>query len=77
MYNCRDGALHLTLLPKATHILRVLLDGRLVLRRAIAGVTFWDGTIPIPSDLSRDSCVFTIVGQQLLGSTRISFERHQ
>jgi hypothetical protein len=77
VYNCRDGALHLTLLPKATHILRVLLDGRLVLRRAIAGVSFWDGTIPVPSDLSRDTCVFTIVGQQLLGSTHISFERDQ
>jgi hypothetical protein len=74
VYDCRHGHLVLTLLPKATKVLRIFLDGRLVLRQAIAGVA-WHGAIPVPPSSSARLCTFTIVPQQLLGSTQIAFVR--
>jgi Dolichyl-phosphate-mannose-protein mannosyltransferase len=75
VYDCKRGRLELTLLPKQTNVLRILLDGRLVLRQAIGGLGVWHGTIPVPTTRQARRCTFTIVGQQLLGSTRIDFAR--
>lgn len=75
VYDCKHGRLELTLLPKQTNVLRILLDGRLVLRQAIGGLGVWHGTIPVPPTRQARRCTFTIVGQQLLGSTRIDFAR--
>lgn len=49
IYGCQPGQLELTLLPKATNILRILFDGRLVLRREIGGSSVWHGTVPVPA----------------------------
>jgi hypothetical protein len=65
----------LTLLPKATSVLRVLLNGRLILRQAIGGLDAWQGAIPVPATEARATCTFTIIPTPLLGSTNISFTR--
>ena len=52
----------------------VLPDGRVVLRRDIAGRLRWRGSIPVPSD-HRGLCRFGIRGGLLLGSTVRTFER--
>jgi hypothetical protein len=75
VYRCAGGQLELTLLPKATNVLRILLDGRLVLRQEIAGLDAWHGTIPVPARHPRANCTFTIIPTPLLGSTNISFVR--
>ena len=73
VYDCQGGQLELTLLPKATHLLRILLDGRLVLERRIDKKPVWHGTLHIPASRTSRNCTFTIEGQSLLGSTRIAF----
>ncbi len=73
-YGCAGGRLELTLLPKATNVLRVLLDGRLILRRTIGGRDSWTGSIAVPPRWPRPNCTFTILPTPLLGSTRIAFE---
>jgi hypothetical protein len=75
VYDCKQGRLELTLLPKRTNILQILLDGRTVLRQPVGGLSVWRGTIPVPTTRHPRRCTFTIVGQQLLGSTRIDFTR--
>lgn len=75
VYDCKHGRLQLTLLPKLTNVLRILLDGRLVLRQTIGGLSTWNGTVPVPTPARAQRCTFTIVGQQLLGSTHIDFTR--
>jgi hypothetical protein len=75
VYNCRGGELHLTLLPKATRVVRVALDGKVVLRQSIAGLKFWNGTVSAPPSAEPRKCVFTITGQTLLGSTVVDFSR--
>ncbi len=75
VYGCTSGQLELTLLPKATNLLRVSLNGRLVLQRTIGGLPVWHGTIPVPESRRPRRCTFTIAGRQLLGSTRIDFVR--
>jgi dolichyl-phosphate-mannose-protein mannosyltransferase len=74
VYGCAGGALHLTLLPKATKVLTVTLDGRVALRRNIAGRLSWTGSIPVPAR-HRGLCRFGIKGGLLLGSTVRTFER--
>jgi hypothetical protein len=74
-YDCRGGRLGLTLLPKATDVLRVALDGRTVLRRRIGGRDSWYGTVPVPASHAGRRCRFTIHGGLLLGSTVRSFDR--
>ena len=75
VYDCRGGQLQLTLLPKATDRLRILLNGRLALERKIGGLNFWTGEIPVPVSKSSHICRFTILPQPLLGSTHIGFVR--
>jgi hypothetical protein len=75
VYDCERGQLELTLLPKSTNVLRILLDGRVVLRRTIGSLGIWHGTIAVPTTRHPRRCTFTIIGQKLLGSTRIDFVR--
>jgi hypothetical protein len=74
VYACAGGSLALTLLPKATDVVRATLDGAQVLRRRIAGLESWHGSIPVPAS-HKGSCRFTIRGGPLLGSTLLAFER--
>jgi hypothetical protein len=73
-YACAGGTLELTLIPKATDVVSVLLDGRPVLRRRIGGLRSWHGSIPVPRSHAR-TCHFTIRGGPLLGSTVVAFQR--
>jgi Dolichyl-phosphate-mannose-protein mannosyltransferase len=75
VYGCSAGRLELTLLPKATDTLRVLLDGRQVLRQQIGGNDSWNATVGVPRSARPRLCTFTILPQSLLGSTRIEFVR--
>jgi hypothetical protein len=74
VYDCRGGTLHLTLIPKATDVLRILLNGRLALRTRLAGREFWQGTVAVPPRRG-GVCRFTIIPQPLLGSTEVRFTR--
>ena len=74
VYGCAGGKLDLTLLPKATNILTISLDGRRVLRERIGGRDSWRGSIPVPVS-HRGLCRFRIRGGLLLGSTVRTFER--
>ena len=75
VYRCAGGRLELTLLPKATDVLQILLDGKPVLRRVIGGHLFWQGSVPVPASRNQPTCTFTIIPTPLLGSTRIDFVR--
>ncbi len=74
-YDCGGGQLQLTLLPKATRTVRVLLNGQGVLTQSIAGLKYWNGTVYVPPSARPETCVFTIEGQSLLGSTIVKFVR--
>ena len=73
-YACAGGSLELTLLPKATTVVRVTLDGAQVLRRNIGGLESWHGTVAVPASHT-GTCHFTIRGGALLGSTVVAFLR--
>ena len=75
VYDCGGGRLELTLLPKATDVVEVLLGRRVVLRRRIAGLDSWHGVIHVPPSVGPRICRFTVRGGLLLGSTVIAFER--
>jgi hypothetical protein len=75
VYDCGGGQLELTLLPKSTRVVEVLLDGRVALRAAIGGMDYWNGTVHVPRAPTPRVCHFTIRGQTLLGSTRVAFVR--
>ena len=75
VYRCAGGRLELTLIPKATRVLRISLDGRPVLRRSIGGLESWHGSVPVPAHRRHTTCTFRIVPTPLLGSTRIEFVR--
>jgi hypothetical protein len=72
-YDCAGGRLSLTLLPKQTGTVTLRLDGRVVQRARIAGLPYWNGTIFVPPSRSPRVCHFEIDGQNLLGSTQITF----
>jgi hypothetical protein len=74
VYGCGGGRLHLTLLPKATNVVTVSLDGERVVRQRIGGRESWNGWIPVPASHT-GVCKFTIRGGLLLGSTVRTFER--
>ena len=75
VYRCAGGQLELTLIPKATRILRIFLDGKPVLRRSIGGLDAWHGSLSVPTHRAQPNCTFQIVPTPLLGSTRIEFVR--
>ena len=72
-YDCAGGRLELTLLPKATKIVTLKLDGKVVQRAKIEDLAYWNGTVFVPPGSSPHVCHFEIDGQTLLGSTRIEF----
>jgi hypothetical protein len=72
-YDCAGGHLELTLLPKATTVVTLQLDGNVIQRARIGGLEYWNGTIDVPPSPSPHVCRFEIDGQSLLGSTRIVF----
>ena len=75
VYDCRPGGrLELTLLPKSTSTLRVVLNGRLALDEPMTGDA-WNATVVVPPSHHAGVCTFTIVPQSLLGSTKIDFVR--
>jgi len=75
VYDCAGGRLKLTLLPKATKVLTILLNGKVALRRHIGGLDSWRGAVEVPRASKPRLCKFTIEGQELLGSTQIEFLR--
>ena len=75
VYDCKGGHLELTLLPKATDMLRVRLNRRLALQIRIGGLASWHGSLPVPRSTQPRLCTFTIEPHPLLGSTRIDFVR--
>jgi hypothetical protein len=75
VYDCAGGRLEMTLLPKETKVVTVLLDGHVATRAKIGGLPYWNGTVEVPQSPSTRVCHFTILGESLLGSTRIEFVR--
>ena len=76
VYGCGPGQLELTLLGKEGFETRVLLDGDVVARNAIAPGTIWRPAIPAPADADGSRmCVYRIETDGLIGSTRIDFVR--
>ena len=75
VYDCAGGRLELTLLPKATDVVTIALDGRVALRTRIGGLPSWNGGVEVPPSPTPRMCRFTIEGGELLGSTRIEFVR--
>ena len=73
-YGCAGGVLHLTLLPKATSVVTISLDGTRVRRVPVAGLESWTTAIRVPRS-HVGTCRFKIRGGLLLGSTVRSFER--
>jgi len=74
-YDCDGGRLALTLLPKLTQVVTVMLDGKVALRASLAGKPFYDATVNVPRSARPRLCHFTIEAQALLGTTRIAFTR--
>jgi hypothetical protein len=74
VYDCGGGQLRLTLIPKKTSRLRVLLDGTVVVDRHIGGPSVAED-VDVPPSPEPRHCRFTIVPQSLLGSTQIAFAR--
>jgi hypothetical protein len=75
VYDCRGGRLRLTLLPKATDELNVVLGGRTIVSAHIGGLDAWQRTIPVPASYRGDDCIFGLNAGPLLGSTVIAFDR--
>ena len=75
VYDCGRGRLEVTLLPKATDVVRILLDGKQVLAERIAGLSSWRAHVTVHPSATPRLCTFTIVPKLLLGSTRIAFVR--
>ncbi len=74
-FDCAGGSLDLTLLPKATNMLEIELDGNVAMRTHIGGRAVWHGAVHVPATHGPAPCTFTIRPDGLLGSTRIAFVR--
>ena len=75
VYDCAGGQLRVTLLPKSTSVVTITLDGRTTIRQQLTGLPCWYGAVSVPASTEERICRFTIEGQTLLGSTRITFHR--
>lgn len=75
VWDCGGGTLQITLLPKATKQLVILLDGRTVVDRYVGNLDVWRGALHVPPSSTPRTCLFTILPQSLLGSTLIRFDR--
>jgi hypothetical protein len=74
VYDCASGQLQLTLIPKKSDHVDVFLDGRRVLTTSL-GSGYWNGSINVPPSHTTQPCQFVVSGGDLIGSTRIEFER--
>ena len=74
-YDCAGGRLELTLIPKETKVVTIKLDGKIVEQADIGGLPYWNGTVNVPQSSKPAACTFQIVGQGLLGSTKLQFVR--
>jgi hypothetical protein len=74
VFGCAGGTLHLTLLPKETDVVTVLLGPKEVLTRRIAGLPSAQLSIPVPRS-HKTACRFTIRAGTRLGTTVRTFER--
>jgi hypothetical protein len=75
VWDCGGGTLQITLLPKATKQLVIRLNGRTVVDRYVGNLEVWRGMLHVPPSSTPRTCLFTILPQQLLGSTLIRFNR--
>ena len=76
VFSCGPGSLELTLLGKEGFETRILLDGRVVARRAIAPEMIWRPSIPTPPTANGTrSCLYRLETDGLIGSTRVDFVR--
>lgn len=75
VYDCRGGRLLLTLLPKSSPVVRVLVDGRLARTLEFHGEPSWHGTFAVPRTRAPRVCTFELQPSGLLGSTVFLFER--
>jgi len=73
VYDCAGGSLSLTLLSKATRKLVIELDRRPIVSTDLSGKPSWSTSLAVPRSHGPFPCQFTIHGDGLLGSTRISF----
>jgi hypothetical protein len=73
-YSCAGGTFGLTVLPKSTDVVTILLDGKVALRQRIAGLPSANLSVQVPAS-HRGVCHFTIDGGPLLGTTIRSFDR--
>ncbi len=75
VYDCRRGRLLLTLLPKASRTVELVLDGSAVRTLRFHGEDSWSGTVPVPASARARVCTFEVRPDSLLGSTVFEFER--
>jgi hypothetical protein len=75
VYDCRGGRVLLTLLPKSSPIVRVLVNGRLVRTLEFHGEPSWSGRFPFRSSRDPRVCTFELQPSGLLGSTVFLYER--
>jgi hypothetical protein len=73
VYDCQDGRLELTLLPKVSTIVILRVNGRDVQTLDVAGEEFVNATVFPPA--GANICHFEVIGDSLLGSTRFEFVR--
>jgi hypothetical protein len=73
VWDCRDGRLELTLLPKSSTRAELRVNGRIDRVLTFAGEEYVNTTVFPPAGAR--FCRFEIAGDSLLGSTRIEFVR--
>ena len=73
VHDCAGGSLNLTILPKSTTTLAIDLDRRPIVSTDISGKPSWHASLAVPPSHGPFPCRFTIRGDGLLGSTKISF----
>ena len=76
VFGCGPGQLELTLLGKQGEPTRIRLDGRVVTERVIPPGEVWRVEVPAPADADGSRrCIYELVTEGLVGSTRIEFVR--
>lgn len=76
VYRCGRGRLELTLLGKQGAPLEVRVNGVTRAEPRVAPGQVWTGSVPAPPDADGGSlCIFELVTQGLVGSTRLEFVR--
>jgi Dolichyl-phosphate-mannose-protein mannosyltransferase len=73
VYDCRRGALELTLLGKQGLPVDVLVDGERVRRIAVPPNTVWNGAVPVVARDGRRICIVELASPGLVGATRVEY----